>query len=165
MSDRTYETEWLKELRGLDNAPNFVSTLDTVAKFGWEAMLVTGNDQRTSFAYTVGLQDTMSFPEIIVVGLKQDTAHSALNYSVKAMQAGTDLTVGRKRGIVGEVEVEFRPVAQRWFRHVMCRADWYYGYGEGVIPALQLIYLILTAASNGMRASTNTFDSLCFSQM
>lgn len=34
----------------------------------------------------------------------------------------------------------FQPVAQRWFRHVMCRADWYYGYGEAEIPALQMIY-------------------------
>jgi hypothetical protein len=82
----------------------------------------------------------MTFPEIIVVGLKQKIAHVALKYAVEKMRAGADLTAGRVRDIVGEIEVEFRPVSQKWFRHVMCRADWYYGYGEAPIPALQLIY-------------------------
>jgi hypothetical protein len=140
MSELTYRTEWLQRLRELDNQPSFVSTLDTVEKFGWEAMLITSNQQRTSFAYTVGLCDTMKFPELIVVGLKQQTAHFALKYAVEKLMAGVDLTTGRVQDIVGEVEVEFRPVAQKWFRHVMCRADWYYGYGESEIPALQIIY-------------------------
>jgi hypothetical protein len=82
----------------------------------------------------------MNFPEIIVVGLKQEIAHGSLRRAVEAMQAGTDLTAGRVREIVGEVDVEFRPISQKWFRHVMCRADWYYGYGDAEIPVLQLIY-------------------------
>ena len=140
MSDPTYNTEWLQELRKLDNKPNFISTLDKVERFGWAAELIDSEQQSTSFAYTVGLCDTMKFPEIIVVGLKQKTAHFALKYAVEKMQSGVDLTAGRVRDIVGEVEVEFRPVSQKWFRHIMCRADWYYGYGESLIPALQLIY-------------------------
>jgi hypothetical protein len=140
MTEWPYNTEWLQELRKLELKPNFVSTLDRVEKFGWEAMLVSSEDQRTSFAYTVGLRDTMGFPEIIVIGLKQEIAHGSLRRAVKAMQAGTDLSAARVREIVGEVEVEFRPVSQRWFRHIMCRADWYYGYNENEIPALQLIY-------------------------
>jgi Domain of unknown function (DUF4262) len=140
MSEAPYNTAWLKELRKLDMEPNFASTLDNVEKFGWEAMLVNGEQQRASFAYTVGLCDTVNFPEIIVIGLKQKTAHCALECAVERMKSGLDLTAGRFRGIVGEVEVEFRPVEQKWFRHIMCRADWYYGYSESVIPALQLIY-------------------------
>jgi hypothetical protein len=140
MSNPTHKTAWLQELRKLDLEPNFVSTLDNVEKFGWEAMLVNSNAQRTSFAYSVGLCDTMKFPEIIVVGLKQKVAHFMLRYAVEKMQAGVDLEAGRVLGILGDVEVAFRPVSQRWFRHVMCRADWYYGYPESQIPALQAIY-------------------------
>jgi hypothetical protein len=140
MSDELYKTEWLEELRKLDNSKNFTSTLYNVAKFGWEAMLISSETQTTSFAYTVGLYDTMQFPEIIVVGLKLETAHRALQYAIDTMKEGHDLTKGRYREIVGEVEVEFKPVSQRWFRHVMCRTNWYYGYGEKEIPALQLIY-------------------------
>jgi hypothetical protein len=82
----------------------------------------------------------MGFPELITVGLPLKVAHSALAYAVDNMKAGHDLTNGRYREIVGEVEAEFSPVAQRWFRHVMCRTDWYYGYGQKEIPVLQLIY-------------------------
>jgi hypothetical protein len=140
MSKSPYKTEWLEQLRKLDNKRNFVSTLDNVEKFGWEAMLVNSKEQSTSFAYTVGLCDTMNFPEIIVVGLKQKVAHFALQYAIEKMQAGLTPETERVRDIVGGVEVEFRPVAQKWFRHVMCRADWYYGYPESRPPALQLIY-------------------------
>jgi hypothetical protein len=77
MSESQYKTEWLQRLRELDNKPSFVSTLNTVEKFGWEAMLVSSEQQSTAFAYTVGLMDTMQFPEIIVVGLKQKVAHFA----------------------------------------------------------------------------------------
>lgn len=140
MASENYSTPWLQHLRALDNKPNFVSTLDNVERFGWEAMLINSGEQRTSFAYTVGLQDTQKFPELIVVGLKSNVAHAALRYAVDAMKEGADLTKGRFKYIVGGVEVEFRPVSQKWFRHVMCRADWYYGYSEVEIPTLQLIY-------------------------
>ena len=140
MSESPYRTEWLKQMRVMDNEPNFVSTLNTIEEFGWEAMLVRSEQQSSAFAYTVGLMDTLGFPEIIVVGLKEKTAHSALQYAVEKMKEGADLTAGRVRDIVGEVAVEFRPVSQKWFRHIMCRADWYYGYGETEIPALQIIY-------------------------
>lgn len=140
MSDQNYKTEWLQQLRSLDNNPEFVSMLDDIEEFGWGAMLINAKRQSESFAYTVGLYDTMKFPELIVVGLASKVGHSALQYAIDEMKAGKDLTQGTFRDIVGDVEVVFRPVSQRWFRHVMCRADWYYGYGETAIPALQLIY-------------------------
>src|ERR1700691_6115931 len=140
MSEASCKTEWLQELRKLDNKPSLVTTLDSIEKFGWEAMMVHSNQQKFGFAYTVGLYDTMKFPELIVVGLKSEVAHSALQYTIEEMQKGGDLTGKRLRNIVGEIEVEFRPVSQDWFRHVMCRAGWYYGHGKSPIPALQIIY-------------------------
>jgi len=140
MSEAKYSTPWLQQWLEKSHEPSFQSTLDNIGKFGWEAMLITGKEQSSSFAYSVGLYDTLDFPELITVGLPLEVAHSALSYAVDEMKAGRDLTKGRYRGIVGQVEVEFRPVAQRWFRHVMCRTDWYYGYGKKEIPSLQLIY-------------------------
>jgi len=138
MSEGPYITERLETWKNLETDANLLSTLGNIERYGWEAMLISSSEQASSFAYTVGLHDVFGFPEIIVVGLKTNTAHHALGYAVKAMRAGVDLTVGRHREIVGEVEVEFRPVSSRWYKHVMCRADWYYNRAE--IPALQLIY-------------------------
>ena len=140
MSKSPYKTERSQSLRALNNKPSFASTLDIVEKFGWEAMLIHSDQQSTSFAYTVGLADTMNLPELIVVGLNLEVAHAALGYAIDAMKAGNDLTNGRYRDIIGDVEVLFQPVSQRWFKHIMCRADWYYGYSETHIPTLQMIY-------------------------
>lgn len=95
-------------------------------------------DPQTRFSYTVGVNDTLGFPELIVVGLTNDTGFTALNEAVTAMQRGIDLTKGRHRDMIGEVEVEFRPVARDWIEHVMYRDHWYYTGEE--IPALQMIY-------------------------
>jgi hypothetical protein len=140
MSDPKYTTERLKGLLALDNSPSFISTLNKIQEFGWSALMIGGERQSDFFAYTVGLYDTLGFPELIVIGLKHDLAHAALGYAVTVMKSGIEVRRQRVEEILGNVTVEFRPVAQKWFRHVMCRADWYYGYGKTEVPALQIIY-------------------------
>jgi hypothetical protein len=95
-------------------------------------------DSSSRFSYTVGVFDTSGCPEVIAVGLTEKTAHIALNAAVKLLRSGVDLTQGRYRELVGEVECRFAPVDSKWLHHVMGRADWYYT-GEDV-PVLQLIY-------------------------
>ena len=54
------------------------------------------------------------------------------------MRTGVDLSKGRFRDIVGEVEVEFLPVDPKWLDHLMLRTNWYY---EGAdVPVLQLVF-------------------------
>lgn len=137
MGEVKFETERLKTWRTVEHAESFERTLSNIEQYGWDVMVIKG-DPQTRFAYTIGVQDTLGFPELIVVGLTNETGFAALNAAVGAMQKGVDLTEGRHREIVGEVEVEFRPVAQPWIEHVMYRDHWYY---EGKqIPALQLLY-------------------------
>ena len=72
------------------------------------------NVKRTKYglgwSYTVGVFDTCGKPEIITVGLLQDTAHFALNEAVMLQRAGVDLTNGRHGDLIGKVDCEFRPV-------------------------------------------------------
>lgn len=113
------------------------TTLDHIEKHGCSVLYVQG-DPTSRFSYTVGVFDTCGQPEIITVGLIEKTAHIALNAAVKLLRAGVDLTQGRYKELVGEVECKFAPVDPKWLRHVMGRADWYYPSDE--IPVLQLIY-------------------------
>lgn len=137
MSEKRFKTERLGMWRTIEHAESFEITLSNIEEYGWDVMVIAGEPQ-TRFAYTVGVYDTLKLPELIVVGLTNDTGFAALNHAVRAMREGADLRAGRYRDIVGNVEVEFRPVAEKWVEHVMCRDHWYYG-GERV-PVLQLIY-------------------------
>ncbi len=123
--------------RTIEHEESFERTLSNIEQYGWDVMVING-DPQTRFSYTVGVNDTLGFPELIVVGLTNDTGFTALNVAVTAMQKGIDLTKGRHRDVVGEVEVEFRPVARDWIEHVMYRDHWYHEGKE--IPALQMIY-------------------------
>jgi hypothetical protein len=137
MSESKYSSSHLEFLRTQKLSQTFVDTLDDIEGFGWQAMLISG-DTSNRFAYSIGIHDMFGFPELIVVGLPQDVAHRAMNYALQEMQKGIDLTEGRHREIVGEVEVKFQPVDPKWKEHVMCRADWFY-CGD-TFPALQMIY-------------------------
>lgn len=54
------------------------------------------------------------------------------------MRAGIDLTKERQRGLIANVDCEFRIVAPKWVERLMNFANW---YNDGAdYPALQLIY-------------------------
>jgi len=138
MSEPKYSTERLLNLQEKETRENFIGTLATIEKYGWQAMLVSSKEQSRSFAYTIGLFDVFGFPELVTVGLATDVAHAALGYAVEAMQNGVDHSEGSHPDIVGNVGVVFRPVSREWYEKTMYRTDWYYDGAE--IPALQLIY-------------------------
>jgi hypothetical protein len=138
MTEPNHTTERLNRWRQREVRPDFIRTLDTIEKHGWQAMLVSAKKQSHSFAYSIGLFDVFALPELITIGLPLDVAHGALNRAFQIMRTGVDLRIGRHRDVVGEVEVLFRPVSRRWYEETMYRTDWY--YEEAEIPALQLIY-------------------------
>jgi len=135
---KRYITERTKMWRARDPNAKFIVAIDVIEEHGCQLMHIAADDVCPRFSYTAGLYDTSGNPELITVGLPADTAHTALNNAVSRMRKGVDLTVGRHRDIVGNVEVEFRKVDSKWLHQVMLRADWFYD-GEDV-PVLQLIF-------------------------
>jgi len=135
---RIYSTKRTRAWRSREIKPHFTKAIDIIEQFGCQVMGVTGTSVSPTFSYTTGLYDTCGKPELITVGLPPDVAHSALNYAVELMERGVDLTVGRHKDLIGDVECEFRPVDSKWLHQVMLRTDWFY---EGAdVPVLQLIY-------------------------
>ncbi len=135
---RAYITERTKMWRTRDVKPAVFEAVDVIEESGCQVLHISADDLCPAFSYTTGVYDNCGKPELITVGLPSQTAHSALNHSVSLMREGVDLSIGRHRDIVGEVEVEFRNVDSKWLHQVMLRADWFYE-GEDV-PVLQLIY-------------------------
>jgi hypothetical protein len=113
-------------------------TISNVETFGCEVVQVKRSSAGPGWSYTLGVYDTCDRPEVITVGLREETAQCLLNEAAERLRSGTDLTAGRHRDMVGEVECEFRPVDPKWVRHLMGWAIWYYDQGE--FPVLQAVY-------------------------
>lgn len=135
---RPFVTERTKMWRSRDVKPTVLEALDIIEEYGCQLMHVAADDVCPAFSYTAGVYDDSGKPELITVGLPSKTAHSALNEAVSLMREGVDLTVGRHRDIVGDVEVFFRKADPKWLHQVMLRADWFYDSED--VPVLQLIY-------------------------
>lgn len=115
-------------------------TLDRIEQYSCEIEHIgkDENDGSVGFSYTCGLFDTTGMPEIIVIGLKTNTAHSLLNEAARRHQQGIDLTEAPQEDLIGNVSCVFRPVAQKWKEHLMRFDGWYHDHWD--FPALQAIY-------------------------
>jgi len=113
-------------------------TISHIEEFGCSVVNVKRTNYGLGWSYTIGVFDTSGKPEIITVGLLPETAHFALNAAVKLLRAGTDLTTGRQRDLIGDVECEFRPVDRKWVKHLMGWALWYYKGAD--FPVIQAVY-------------------------
>src|SRR3954451_22393385 len=113
-------------------------TISNVETFGCEVLHVKETSAGPGWSYTLGVYDTCGKPEVITVGLREQTAHVLLNEAARRLRSGTDLTAGRHSEMIGEVECEFRLVDPKWVRHLMGWAIWFYDQGE--FPVLQAVY-------------------------
>jgi len=137
-STRKFETERTRRFRAGDLSGRDEKTISNVEKYGCEVIQVTKSGAGPGWSYTLGVYDTCGQPEIIVVGLIEKTAHVLLNEAAKSLRNGVDLTTGRHRDMIGDVECEFRSVDPKWMKHLMGWATWYYS-GEN-FPVLQAVY-------------------------
>ena len=136
--NRNFETARTRSFRAQSLGPEDERTISHIEEFGCSVVSVASNDHGLGWSYTIGVFDTAAKPELITVGLPPDTAHFALNEAAKLLAAGVDLTRGRHRDLVGNVECEFRPVDPKLVSHLMNWAVWYYDGPE--FPVLQAVY-------------------------
>jgi hypothetical protein len=113
-------------------------TISHVEEFGCSVVNVKRTKYGLGWSYTVGVFDTSGKPEIITVGLLPETAHFALNGAAKLLRAGVDLSTGRHRDLIEQVDCEFRPVDRKWVEHLMGWALWYYDRDD--FPVVQAVY-------------------------
>lgn len=135
---KNFETARTREFRATTLSKEDDRTIGHIEEYGCSVVSVKRTNYGFGWSYTVGVFDTTGKPEIITVGLLPDTAHFALNEAAKLLRAGVDLTHGRHRDLVGEVECEFRPVDQKWVEQLMGWALWYYDGSD--FPVLQAVY-------------------------
>lgn len=135
---RNLETARTRKLRASALCAEDERTISHVEEFGCSVVSVKRTNYGLGWSYTIGIFDTCGKPEIITVGLSPETAHFALNEAAKLLRAGVDLTKGRHRDLVGQVDCEFRSVDKKWIAQLMGWAIWYYDGDD--FPVLQAVY-------------------------
>jgi hypothetical protein len=139
MSEMKFATERTRALKASGELePQDAKIVDDIERFGCSIVIIGAAKPRRGWAFTLGVTDTCGAPELIVAGLKDETASRMLNAAVDLQRRGIDLSVGRYRELVGEVECEFRPVDRKWLRELMGWAVWY-NDGDS-FPVLQAVY-------------------------
>jgi hypothetical protein len=137
-STSRFETERTRRFREGSLSERDERTIANVETFGCEVVQVKRTSAGPGWSYTLGVHDTCGQPEVITVGLREETAHFLLNEAADRLRNGVNLAEGRHRDMVGEVECEFRPVDPKWVRHLMGWAIWY--YDGSAFPVLQAVY-------------------------
>ena len=111
-------------LRQCELDPGDKRLVDDVEKYGCHIINVREENGSPGWGYTIGIYGFQNSLEVVVVGLKPDTAYSVLNECAQRLKAGARFTNGhRENGLLSNVECEFREVEQRWLvqAHGSCR--------------------------------------------
>jgi hypothetical protein len=135
---RKFETERTRRFRATELSERDLRIVTNIETFGCEVIQVKSSATSPTWSYTVGVYDTCGKPEVIGVGLKERTALFLLNEAARRLREGADLALGRHRDLIAGVECEFRPVDQKWVKHLMGWATWY--NGDADFPVLQAVY-------------------------
>jgi hypothetical protein len=133
-----FETERTRRFRSQELSERDDRTISNIETFGCEVVQVRSNNAGPGWSYTLGVYDTCGQPEVITVGLREETAYFLLNEAAGRLRGGSSLAEGRHREMVGEVGCEFRPVDPKWIKHLMGWATWYYDGAD--VPVLQAVY-------------------------
>jgi hypothetical protein len=123
--NRNFETERTRRFRAESLTGSDQRTIANIEEFGCSVVQVKGSASGPGWSYTLGVYDTCGKPEIITVGLREQTALFLLNEAARRSRAGSNLAEGRHREMVGEVECVFRLVDPKWVKHLMGWALWY----------------------------------------
>lgn len=127
-------------LRQTELQPDERKLVDDVEAYGRHIIQVRPDNEIPGWSYTIGLYENFGQAEVIVVGLKEDTAHFVLNEVCGLYRSGTVFREGhRQSNLLESVDCEFRTVEKRWLEAgVMGYANWFYGSPE--YPVLQCVY-------------------------
>ena len=110
-----------------------------VEQYDLHVVKVHGDDEWLEFTYSVGLYKRFGLPEIIIVGLRGDVAHSILNELAARARSGYRYKAGdRVAGLIEGFDMEFRPVSEAQTVAHFGWAIWFYDFKP--FPVLQLVF-------------------------
>ena len=115
------------------------SIVDNVREFGWHCTSVGGGEEAPPFTYSIGLWESFDHPELVVIGLDTNLAHSVLSKVARAVEVGEafDLSQPTDR-LLDNYSCVFLAVPPEQYADLILSACWYYRNEE--IPVYQVIW-------------------------
>jgi putative acetyltransferase len=119
--------------------PGEEKALSDIAEYGCHVIHVLGEDESPPFSYSVGIEHTSGAPELLVIGLKHELAHSILNSYNARVRSGELFSPGQLyHGFVGGFDCHIRVVHESQYKEHLGYCRWLYRGNN--FRALQLIY-------------------------
>ena len=113
--------------------------LSSIERVGWHVVMVPEEGNTPGWAFSVGLFQSFSHPEVVVFGLPLELSGQVINSIGEEIRAGKTFEAGSEhREILDEVRCTFRHVNARWYRAFLGASGWYYRGPD--FPALQCIW-------------------------
>ncbi len=76
--------------------------LADIEKYGLHVISVMEDGEHAPFSYSIGIGQSLGMPELIIIGLKNNVAHSAINECYRQMKEGGQVAPGaRVAGLLG----------------------------------------------------------------
>ena len=110
-----------------------------VREHGWFRTSVAADEQGPAFSYTTGFWQGVEQPELILVGLKHETAHHVLWDLYAEAKAGKPLPIGVPiPDVFGSYAAYVFPVAKRFYAEYLGWSLWFYCGDD--FPCLQVVW-------------------------
>jgi Domain of unknown function (DUF4262) len=127
-----------------DVDPAEKAVLADIDTYGWHGLWIREDAAGPQFSYSIGFYHTLGAPEVIVVGIRHELAHSMLWEAYHRARRGETVAPGRfYDGFLDGHAVTFVEVTGDARREYFGFAQWYY---KSDFPALQLVW---PSASDG----------------
>ncbi|PRO71507.1 DUF4262 domain-containing protein [Alteromonas alba] len=100
-----------------------------IKEYGWHFLFVFDpNGEHEDFSYSIGLEESFDHPEIVIFGLKKESAHAIISDIVEDIKSGIKMESDKKLGNVigGNFEVIFKPIKIRAYKEYLGTAVDYY---------------------------------------
>ena len=100
-----------------------------INKYGWHCLYVFDPDgEKVEFTYSIGFEETFKHPEIMIFGLKKETAHGILDDIANDLNNGIKYELDKRLSNVigGDFEVMFKEVNENAFSEYLGSAVDYY---------------------------------------
>src|SRR5262245_53518228 len=96
------------------------AVLEAVAEHGWAVIVIPEDEEGPGYAFSVGLFHTLGQPEVMVMGLRPETAHGLVNAVGESMRGGQRFEAGgRYEGLVRSLPLEFVAVGERYYEQYL----------------------------------------------
>jgi hypothetical protein len=124
--------------------------VDHIATYGWHSVHVRADGDGPDFCYSIGLDELIRIPELIIFGLEHDVMHSMSWEIVRQIQAGRLLASDMIfNDLLDDRPCIVKPVHPSWLVDYLGYACWYYHYRQK-LDRLQAFQVFWPGARDGL---------------